>query len=384
MRLSFKYRIYPTKAQIKIIEENFEFCRVLYNCNLEDRINDFKSSKTTGVKSTVNYYSQAGQLKQIRKVHSEKVKNLYSQTLQHVLKRLDLAYENFFRRVKEKKSGEAFGFPRFKTENSFKSICFPQCDLKTGGVKKLNNDKLKIKGLPGEVKVKWHRLHEGQCKQVIIKKHSDKFYIILSCDNVPAKHLTKTGKIIALDLGLNCFAMTDDGTQFHHPKPYKTAKEKLAFLNQKLANKKKGSNNRKKVKKQLAKAHEKVSNVRLDFLHKLSNKLVKENDKIIIEKLNIKSMLEAKGFEVNKGNIADASWGEFIRQLKYKAERAGRLVIEVDPKNTSKMCSNCNHIDKGQTLKNRTYDCKSCGLAIDRDQNAAKNILRLGISRVIP
>ena len=384
MRLSFKYRIYPTKAQIKILEENFEICRVLYNCNLEDRVNAFEASKITGVKSTINYYSQAGQLKQIKEKHPEKVKNLHSQTLQHVLKRLDLAYENFFRRIKAKKSGEAFGFPRFKTENSFKSICFPQCDLKTGGVKKLNNNKLKIKGLTGEVKVEWHRLPEGQCKQVIIKKHSDKFYIILSCDAVPAKHLPETYKTVALDLGLNCFAMTDDGTEFHHPKPYKTAKEKLAYLNRKLASKKKGSNNRRKAQKQLARAHEKVSNIRLDFLHKLSNSLIKNNDTIIIEELNIKSMLEAKGFEVNKENITDASWGEFIRQLKYKAERAGRTVIEVNPNNTSKMCSNCRNIDKEQTLANRIYHCKPCGLAIDRDQNAAKNILRLGISPVIP
>jgi putative transposase len=226
------------------------------------------------------------------------------------------------------------------------------------------------------IKIIQHSLH-GKLS-VMIKKQGDKFYLIVSCDEVPLEPLAKTGKTIGIDLGLNSFITADDGTKFHHPKPYKTAKEKLAFLNQKLARKLKGSNNRKSVQKQLAKAYEKVSNIRHDFLHKAAKQLVKENDTIVIEKLNVKSMLEAKGFEINKGNIQDASWARFASLLIYKAERAGRIIIEVDPRNTSKMCSGCGNIRENLILQDRQYHCDACGIAVDRDINAAINIKRLG------
>ena len=257
---------------------------------------------------------------------------------------------------------------------------FPQSDLQSGGIKFLENNKLKIFGIPGEVKVKWHRPWKGRCKQVSIKRQADKFFIILSCDEVPLEPLAKTNKTIALDLGLTSFITSDDGEKIQHPKPYKTAKEKLAIKNRKLAAKQKGSNNRKKAKQALSKEHEKVYNIRDNFLHQVAQQLVKENDVIIIEKLNVKTMLEAKGFEIKKENITDASWARFASLLSYKAERAGKQVIEVDPRNTSKMCSHCNNIKDNLTLRDRKYNCEACGFAMDRDQNAALNIKRLGMS----
>jgi len=150
-------------------------------------------------------------------------------------------------------------------------------------------------------------------------------------------------------------------------------------LNRKLANKKRGSNNRKRVKNQLVKAYEKTTNIREDFQHKLANKLLTENDTIVIENLNVKKMMESESFTVSKANIMDASWSSFAAKLAYKAERAGKLLIEVNPANTSKTCSGCGKI-KEMTLADRTYHCEACGLNMDRDHNAALNILRLGMS----
>jgi putative transposase len=246
-------------------------------------------------------------------------------------------------------------------------------------VKKLANGKLRVSGL-GDISVVWHRPLQGRCKQVRIIKQADKYYICFSCEGVAEQPLASTGKTIAIDLGITSFITTDDGTKFHHPKPYKTAKEKLAYLNRKLAAKQRSSNNRKRALVALQRASEKVSNIRNDFQHKVAKQLVVENDIIIIEKLDIKNMLEAKGFEVSKSNISDASWGSFAAKLSYKAESAGKKVILVDPRNTSKTCSKCLNIKENLELKERTYHCEACGFAIDRDLNATYNIRRLGTS----
>jgi len=389
MNLTYKYRLYLNKEQAVILQKNFNFCNFLYNSALQERITFYKKY---GVGRSYN--EQSVQLPEIKKMFAEQTSSIYSQSFQQVLKRVDSGFKNFFRRVKEK--ADKVGFPRYKPQDRFRSIVFPQSDLKGGGVKLLENGKLKIFGIPEEVKVKMHRPFQGRCKLVSIIKKADKFYIALSCDEVPLEPLAKTGKTIGIDVGLISFITTDDGTSFHHPKPYKTAKEKLAYLNRKLAAKQRGSNNRRRAKRSLARAYEKVSNVREDFLHKISQKLVEENDTIIIEKLNVKGMLEqakpAPTFDSNgkkvfkavakKENIQDASWGSFAAMLSYKAERAGKMLIEVPPKNTSKMCSCCGNIDTEQTLKDRVYNCKACGFAMDRDQNAAINIKWLGMSLV--
>jgi putative transposase len=359
MRRSYKFRIYPNKIQREALDDIFYFNKFLYYSKY---------------KKSISYNSQAAQLPEIKKSFADQANIIYSQTLQQTLKRLDNAYKNFFRRVK---SGETPGFPRFKRE--LKSVCFPQCDLIKGGVKRLQNNKIKVFGIDTPIRIKWHREIKGKVKQVFIKKSADKYYLIAICDGVPAETHKPTGKIIAIDLGIETFITTDDGGKFHHPKPYKTAKEKLAYLNRKLALKQKNSNNRKRAKLAIQRAHEKVANIRADFQHKLSKQIVSENDTVIVEKLNISNMLEAKGYEVNKQNITDASWGNFITILKYKAESAGIKIIEVDPKNTSKMCSCCGNIKKELPLSVRLYECEGCGFKLDRDINAAINIRNIGL-----
>jgi putative transposase len=192
------------------------------------------------------------------------------------------------------------------------------------------------------------------------------------------KPLPKTGKTIAIDLGLTNFIKTNEDETYYHPKPYRTAKEKLSYLNRKLASKQKGSNNRKKLKIRLARAHEKVANIRLDFQHKMANVLLKKYDKIILEDLNLMSMLTSEEYNVKKSNILDAAFGQFVSILTYKAERADKLLKFVSPVNTSKRCSKCGKLKENLTLHDRTYHCEYCGLEIDRDLNAALNIFGFG------
>src|SRR5271157_15204 len=380
MRLSYKFRIYPNKKQVQKLQEVFTFCRFLYNSALEERISFYKKYNIG-----LSYKTQSAELIEVKDAFSDQTDCIHSQTIQSVLKQLDSAYSRFFSNLE---AGKKAGFPRFKNADRFRSILFPQCNLQTGGIKRLENGKIKVCGLPGEVKVVWHREIKGICKTVRIVKQSDKYFLVASCDKVPENILPKTGKIIAIDLGLNSFITDNNGNKIHHPKPYKTAKEKLAFLNQKLARKKKGSNNRKKAKRSLARAYEKVSNIRDDFQHKLANKIIAENDTIIVEDLNIQKMMENKSkskerFQVKKENITDASWGSFAAKLIYKAESAGRKVIKVNPANTSKTCSNCGNVKNEQVLGDREYKCEVCGLELDRDHNAALNIYRLGMSLAV-
>ena len=394
MQQSFKYRIYPNKIQSEALNSIFYFCKDLYNGVLQERRSYYHKYKEEIKNKTVkhlSYNDQSKYLPEIKSIFTEETKIIYSQTLQFILKTVDNSFKNFFRKCKINKLRSKLGlkllkvgFPRFKSINRFKSICFPQCNFTSnGGVKLLLNNKIKIYGIPGEVKIKMHRPFQGRCKTVQIKKEGDNYFIVLSCDNISLNILPKTNNTTAIDLGLTNFITSDAGQKVQHPKPYKTAKEKLAIKQRELALKQKGSKNRRKAISALRKVHTKIVNIRNHWQHEVANDLIKNNDLIIVEKLNIESMLEDKGYEVNKSNIQDASWGNFVSLLKYKAEKAGRLIKEVDPRNTSKMCSCCGNINKELTLRDRIYKCIPCGMQIDRDVNAALNIRRLGTSLAI-
>ncbi len=374
MKLSFKYRIYPNQNQREALDNVLYLCRFLYNSALQERKTHYAAFG-----KDFSYNKQAAELKELPHLFPE-YRQVYSQTRQQVLKQLDTAFKNFFRRVKQKAAKA--GYPRFKGKDRFHSILFPQvkADLAGGGgVKLLPNKKLQVFGIPGEIKVFWHRPFQGRCKQARIVKEADQYYLVLSCDDVPLNLLPKTGKTIALDLGLQTFAVGDQGQQFQHPQPLKRQKDKLIKAQKELSRKKRSSKNRGKAKLHLAKTHRKIANVRKDFLHKLALLLVQQYDIIIVEKLNIQKMLEEQGFEVSNSNIADASWSMFVQFLLYKAERAGKEVRFVNPAYTSKTCSCCGKIKKDLPLQERTYHCDACGIAIDRDLNAAKNIKAKGL-----
>jgi putative transposase len=376
MKLAYEYRLYPSRIQREALDAIFSSCRFLYNCALEERIGAYRKQK-----KSLSFSAQCAELVGITDLFPE-FENVYSQTRQQVLKTLDNAFKSFFRRLKEKASKA--GFPRFKNQFRFRSICFPQVapDLSSGGVKLLQNGKLKVFGIPNELKLVMHRPFQGRCKQARIVRKADKFFLVVSCNGVPKAPLPKTGKSIGIDLGLSTFIVASDGTKFHSPKPYKTSLEKLQHKQRKLAaklviNGNKRTNNVVRLRKEIAKTHSHIANVRKDFAHKVANELFNRYDTVCYENLNVQDMLENKPeglvLPLNR-NISDAAWGLFTSLLPYKAERANKIAIAVPPKGTSKTCSNCGCIKETLSLQERTYHCEACGFAMDRDLNAAINI----------
>ena len=361
MKIAYKYRLYPSKIQIQKIEEQFYEARKLYNAALEQRINAYRSVN----RKSLNYYHQANELKELRNEGFCKLAN-YS-ACQDILKRLNKSFDNFFRRIKK---GQTPGFPRFKGKNRFDTIVFPSY----GDGCKLIDRRIYLQGI-GKIKIRLHRNIEGIIKTVSLNRKNDKYYIIFSC-NAEFVPLPKTNNAIGIDVGVESFAVTSDAEFIENPRFFKKSQKKLRILQRSVSRKKKGSDCRKKAVKVLAKQHEKIQNQRKDFLHKLSNRFIKENDVICIENLNIKAM--SKGFLAKQ--IHDVSWAMFFSFLKYKAAKADRGIIEVNPNGTSQRCYNCGTIVK-KDLSVRQHQCPVCSVNIHRDLNSSLEILRLGTRR---
>jgi putative transposase len=348
---TYKYRLYPTKTQKLKLESTLNDCRWLYNSALEQRKIAYRQF---GV--SLNYYKQASELKELG------FKHIHSQVLQDVLKRADKAFQNFFRRVK---LGEKPGYPRFKGYGWYDSFTYPQSGFN------LTDNKLKLSKI-GTIKVKLHRKIKGTIKTCTIKRELNNWYVCFACEVEPMP-LPKTNKVIGVDMGLEKFATLSDNTMIENPKYLRKSESKLKCEQRKLSRKKKGSNQRKKQRERVAKLHRKIRNQRTDFLHKESKKLVDNYDVIVFEDLQIKNMV--KNHHLAK-SISDASWSKFIEYTTYKAENAGKMVKFVNPRNTSQICSSCGLTVK-KSLAVRVHKC-TCGLTLDRDVNAAINILRLG------
>ena len=359
---TYKYRLCPTKYQVQLLADTLESCRALYNCAIEQRKLAYRQF---GV--SLNYYSQADELKEIKEYFPE-YKQVHSQVLQDVLKRVDKAFQNFFRRLK---NNEKPGYPRFKGKGWYNSFTYPQ-----SGFSLSNNSKgyqrIKLSKI-GNIKAKLHRVIQGQIKTCTIKRELNNWYVCFSCEGEP-KYLPKTNKSVGVDVGLEKFATLSDSTIVENPRYLRKSEAKLKREQRKLSRKTKGSNSRKEQRTRVAKIHRKVKNQRNDFLHKESCKLVRKYDVIVFEDLRIQNML--KNHKLAK-SISDASWSKFIEYTTYKAESAGKQVILVNPQNTSQICSGCGLIVK-KSLVARTHKCPYCGLILDRDVNAAINILRRG------
>lgn len=354
---TFKYRLYPTKQQKQLLSDTLESCRVLYNCALEQRKIAYRQF---GI--SLNYYNQANELKELG------FKHIHSQVLQDVLKRVDKSFKNFFRRVK---SGEKPGYPRFKGYGWYDSFTYPQSGFSLSGGSK-GNQKLKLSKI-GNIKVKLHRTMQGKIKTCTIKREINQWYVCLVCKAAP-EILPKTGKAVGVDVGIEKFAALSDGALIENPKFLRKSELKLKYEQRLLSRKKKGSSSRKKQRDKLAKLHRKIRNQRNDFLHKESRKLVENYDVIVFEDLKIKNMV--KNHHLAK-SISDASWSRFTEYVSYKAESAGKKVVFVNPKGTSQVCSGCGAVVK-KSLSVRVHKCPHCGLVLDRDINAAINILRRG------
>ena len=353
---TYKYRLHPTKNQIEKLNWTLETCRILYNSCLVDRNRHYEETKTS-----LSRFDQQKILVQDKK-NIEYLKSIHSQVLQDVLFRVEKAYANFFRRVKEKK--DKAGFPRFKNQGRYDSITYSQSGFKID-----KDGKLKLSKI-GHIKIKLHRQINGIIKTCNINKEIDKWYACFTVEYVPGVK-SIPDKQIGIDVGIKSFATLSNGEVIDNPK-YLIKSEKLLIKRQKqLSNKKKGSNNRTKSRLTVAKLHKHISNQRKDFQHKVSRNIIDNYGYIAVEDLQIKNMV--KNHKLSK-SISDASWGQFISFLNYKAEEAGCYLEKVNPRNTSKTCSVCGYIYKDMDLSIREWICPQCHTEHDRDVNASINI----------
>lgn len=384
MRKTYKYRIYPSKPQERILSSQLEVCRKLYNHFLQTRKESYESSK-----KSLGLYDQLNTLKQM-KIDDPILATVGSQVLQNVGVRVDLAYQAFFRRIKTKKPTESAGFPRFKGFGRYDSMTFPQYE---SGIK-LIDGKLRLFGL-GMVKLKLHRPTEGIIKTAtVLRSSTRKWYVYFSCEVEPSLPLPSLNNSVGIDLGIKTFATLSDSSKIDNPRFFKKEEEALAKANRKLAKFPKPSKTnpssptRLKAKKTLSRVHERTKFKRTNFVHQESRKLINKYQLIILEDLNINKMKtkdpvnnpEGLKFKSLRRSIADVAWNEFSSLLSYKAEEAGRVVLFVNPAYTSQDCSTCGNRDKEKkSLSTRTHKCKQCGLVLDRDLNASLNILRIGL-----
>ena len=371
MRRGYKFRLEPTHEQAILINKTLGCCRWVYNNALDKKSKAYARRKEkiscTALKNRLPY------LKQVKPWLAE----VDSTALQQAIMHMDDAYANFF-------AGRA-GFPQFKSKhNELQSYKTVSTSLRVEDDKHIN---LPILGV---VRCRMHRQPQGDIKSATISRHAGNYYISLLCEVDEPEKLPISPNTVGIDLGIKEFAVDSNGLVYENPKYLKKSLNKLKLEQQKLSKMTKGSNNYYKQKKKIAKLHLHIANQRLDHAHKLSTKLIRENQIISIEDLDIKSMLKkedktTKARSTNDNNkaraILDAGWGQFIKFLEYKTTWYGRTLIKIDryvP--SSHMCSHCGAINPAvKDLSVRSWVCPNCNTTHDRDYNAAINILREGL-----
>ena len=381
---TYRFRIYPTDAQIDMLNSTLELCRQLYNAMLQQRIYAFRSGMR------VSYNSQQDELPELKNAFPE-YRSIHSQVLQDVARRLDKAFDSFFRRIRERNNGKNIkaGFPRFKSKDRYSSITYTQ-----SGFRIMDNGHVWLSRL-GEVRMFMHRPVDGSISTLSVKRDSvgDWFITVTAGkyrngetetqedhgNEKPRANFPVSMNPIGIDLGLRALITISDGEQIDPPRFLGKSEKKLKRAQKRLSKKLKGSGKRRKARTRVAKVHRKTERQRDDFSHKISRNLGKNHDLITFEDLNLKGM--ARNHHLAK-SIADASWGRIVQYTMYKAESAGTVVILVNPMYTSRKCSRCGNIRKDLKLSDRIYHCNSCGLIIDRDLNAAINIRNAGLNAV--
>lgn len=358
---AFKYRIYPNKAQSELINKHIGSCRFVYNLALET-----KQTAYAGNKINLSCFDLHKQLSDLKK-ECEWLKEINSQSLQQSITHLDTAFTKFFKGLAD--------FPNFKKKSNKQSFNIPQKVYVDFESNTLNIPKFKE-----PIKAIFHRTFKGNIKQATISKtHTGKYFASILVDTntkIPEKAAIKEKTSVGIDLGIKSFLVDSTGKEFDNPKYLRQSLSKLKYVQRKYS-----KNKGKRTKQRLAILHEKVTNQRKDFLHKVSSKLISENQTICIEDLAVSNMAKNHKLALS---IVDAGWGIFVNILECKAEWYGKNILKIgrfDP--SSKCCSVCGHINKDLELKDREWTCSACGTLLDRDKNAAINIKNFALKNYL-
>lgn len=355
---SYKFKIAPNNEQKELLAKHFGACRFVFNHYLNIRKENYLAEK-----KSINYYDNANDLTVLKKEPKFVwLKEINAQSLQSSLKNLDTSYNNFFRHQTK--------FPRFKSKFDRQSFTVPQSIS-------IEHGKLKIPKFKKGIEINLHREIEGKLLFATLSKSTTgKYYVSITCE-VEHYKFEKTNSKIGIDTGIKDLAILSDGKVYKNVKTLKTNLKKLKYQQRQLSKKIKGSNSRLKQKSKLATIHEKVSNIRKDYLHKVSTEIIKNHDVICIEDLAVKNMM--KNHKLAQA-FSDVSLGAFYTMLEYKANWNNKTVVKIDrffP--SSKTCSNCNYISQDLALKDREWTCQSCNTAHNRDFNASINIKNQGL-----
>ncbi len=363
---AYKFRIYPNSEQRELLAKHFGCSRFIYNYFLNSQKEYYLKNKEKDEGERINLYKSKfdniNKLPILKKEFSW-LKEVNAQSLQATVANLDVAYKSFFKKQNS--------FPKFKNKNSKQTFKVPQNTV-------IENKRLYIPKFKEGIKITQHREIEGRIINAVVSKNSaEQYFVSLTCEVLQNK-LTRSSNQIGIDLGIKDFAVTSNNEKYSNPKVLRKHEDKIKYLQRQLSKKEKGSRNRNKARIKLARLCNKISNKRSDFLHKLSIKIINENQVIVLEDLNVKGMLQ--NHKLAKA-ISDCSWSSFVNMLQYKSNWHGRELIQVDrwfP--SSKMCNHCKHINSNLKLSQRVWKCEQCNNKIDRDYNAAKNILEQGLN----
>ena len=352
---AYKFKLKPSKRIEHELERTLDACRELYNAGLQERRDAYKIAR-----KTIGFAEQCRELTEVRSLRPD-IAGVHSQVLQATLKKLQRAFENFFRRVK---AGENPGYPRFKGKSFFNSFTYPQAGFK------LEGDKLTLSRI-GSVRLRLSREIEGKIKTCTIKREATGWFCIFTVEESCSLYIPKTSESVGIDVGIENFATLSTGEVIDNPKYLRQSEREIKIAQRKVSKKKLRGSNRRKAARILARKHQHVVNRRRDFFHKLSNQIIREFDDIAVEDLNIKGLV--KNHHLAK-SISDAAWNTFLNILIAKAANAGRRVWKVAAAFTSQDCSRCGERVK-KSLAVREHRCIGCGLVLHRDHNAAINIL---------
>ncbi|HEV3351990.1 MAG TPA: transposase [Acidimicrobiales bacterium] len=377
---SFRFKLSPTARQEAALVGLLGLQCELYNAALEERRGAWRWEQRS-----VTYMEQCRTLTGVRGLRPE-VLAAGVTVCRGTLRRLDRAFAAFYRRCK---AGQRPGFPRFRPLSRWNSL---QWEDRKGWRIDEAARRLYLQGV-GALKVRLHRPLRGTAKAITVRREGRRWWVTIRCVDIPAEPLVATGRQVGLDLGVTVLVATSQGDLLAADRPAERAAARLASAQRALATKQRGSKQRRRAAEHVAEVHRHIRNRRADTLHKLSRRLVDDHDLIVHEALVVSNLVRrpkpkpdpAGGYQPNGAaaktvlnrSIHDAGWGQLLAMIAYKAESAGRTVIAVDPRNTSRTCAHCGHVSAGNR-RGAVFECQACGHLAHADTNAAVNILRAG------